>query len=248
MKFVKVPGVNGLGKTKGTRDFGDLVVENFDFVLDLDCDNVEEQQHKIYDKADEYLHYSEGVVFVGGDHSISYSLTKAFFDMYEYGRLVVFDAHPDLMPPMKEPTHEEWLRGLIESGVSGEDVLLIGSRKIEPEEQKFLDFSGIKTLSVDSVRFDLAKSLRRVREFIKQGETYVSFDIDVFDSGVVKATGYPESEGLSEEEVFKLLNVVREGKVVAGDLVEGNVDFPKEDVAGTVRVARRVLENMRDFR
>ncbi|MFH1802335.1 MAG: arginase family protein [archaeon] len=244
MKLVKVPGVNGLGKTKGTRDFGDLIVDKFDYVLELNNDNVEEQQAKIYDKADEYLHEPLGVIFVGGDHSISYPSAKAFFDKYGHGKLIVFDAHPDCMPFMKEPTHEEWLRALVEQGVRGDDILLIGARKIEPEEGEFLNLSGIRTISVDQVRFDLGKSLRWVREFVRQGEIYVSFDIDVFDSSIVKATGYPESGGLNETEVSRLLEVIKEGNVVAGDLVEGNVDFPKEDVVETVRVARGVLDKL----
>lgn len=245
MKIIKVPGVNGLGKTKGTKDFGGLICERFDEALELDEGNVEEQQARIYDKAEECLHYPEGVVFVGGDHSISYSLTRAFFDKFEHGKLVVFDAHPDLMEPMKEPTHEEWLRGLIEYGMRGEDVLLIGAGKIEPEEGEFLAMSGIKTISVEEVRFDLAKSLRRLREFVSQGEVYVSFDVDVFDSSIVKATGYAESGGLNEEEALRLLEVVKEGRVVAADLVEGNVDFPEGDVAETAKVMKKILNVLR---
>ncbi len=250
MKLIRVPGINGLGKTKGARDFGALLTEKFDKVLELDNGNLEEQLNKLYDAADEYFHYDEMIVFVGGDHSISYGIAGAFFDKFENGKIIVFDAHPDLMPPMKEPTHEEWLRGLIERGVNGSDVLLIGARKIEPEEGEFLSVSGIKTISVDEVRYDLARSLRKLREFISQGEVYVSFDLDVFDAEIVKATGYPEADGLDETEILNLLNVISEakGRVKGADLVEGNLDFPKEHVAETVFVAKRVLDKLGKMR
>ena len=250
MKLVKVPGVNGLGKTKGTRDFGDLLVSKFDKVLELDNGNLEEQIIKIYDAADEFFYHDEMIVFIGGDHSISYPIARAFFDKFENGKMVVFDAHPDLMPPMKEPTHDEWLRALVEQGVNGEDILLIGARKIEKEEGKFLALSGIKTITVDEVRYDLARSLRKLREFISQGEVYVSFDVDVFDARIVKATGYPVKEGFDEEEIMNLLGVISEVKerLKGADLVEVNLDFPKKHVAETISVAKKVLDKFEGMR
>ena len=162
----------------------------------------------------------------------------------------MFDAHPDLMPPMKEPTHEEWLRALVEQGVNGEDILLIGARKIEKEEGKFLALSGIKTITVDEVRYDLARSLRKLREFISQGEVYVSFDVDVFDARIVKATGYPVKEGFDEEEIMNLLGVISEVKerLKGADLVEVNLDFPKKHVAETISVAKKVLDKFEGMR
>jgi arginase family enzyme len=249
MKFVKVPGINGLGKTKGARDFGDFLVKKFDKVLELDNDNLEEQLNLIYDAAEEFFHYNEMIIFVGGDHSISYSIARAFFDKFENGKIVVFDAHPDLMQPMQEPTHEEWLRALVEQGVNGQDILLVGARKIEPEEKEFLKTSGIRKISVDEVRYDLARSLRKLREFISQGEIYISFDLDVFDAEIVKATGYPEKDGLDEREILKLLGVISEAgeRIKGGDIVEGNLEFPEEHIADTVSVAKEVLNKLSEM-
>ncbi|MBU0466523.1 MAG: arginase family protein [Nanoarchaeota archaeon] len=294
MIIIKVPGVNGLGKTKGTKDAADRICEKVDVSLELDDNSLEEQLERIAEQAEALFSQEESVLFLGGDHSISYPFTKAFFEKHPEGKLIVFDAHPDCMSSMKEPTHEEWLRAVVEAGFSGGNVLLIGARKIEPEEGKFLNLNGIRTISVDEVKFDLARTLRKIRSFIgskgknnslnnngkklsEEGKdvdagdvrkgasgkpaVYVSFDIDVFDSEIVKATGYPESGGLNEEEVMKLLDVIfQEGDVKSCDLVEVNLgggssgdlsgkgnglDFSEEDVEGTVGVARRVLGKLK---
>ena len=65
------------------------------------------------------------VCFVGGDHSITYPLFKAFREKNAKPFLIVFDAHADCMPSMKEPTHEEFLRRIIEDGFDPAKVMKI---------------------------------------------------------------------------------------------------------------------------
>jgi len=88
--------------------------------IHLDNGNIEESNKLIYKNSFEVFQEKPRVIFLGGDHSISYSTTRAFFDYCDdSGKkpcLIVFDAHADCMVPMKEPTHEEWLRKLIEDG------------------------------------------------------------------------------------------------------------------------------------
>jgi len=88
--------------------------------------------------------------FLGGDHSISYSTTRAFFDYCDdSGKkpcLIVFDAHADCMVPMKEPTHEEWLRKLIEDGFPTKNILLVAVRNYWKDEMEFLKEKNIRVI------------------------------------------------------------------------------------------------------
>ena len=110
--------------------------------IHLDNSNLELTNNLIYKNSLKIFEIQPKTVFLGGDHSISYSTGKAFFDYCEsQGKkscLIVFDAHADLMPPMKEPTHEEWLRKLIEEGFPTEDILLVGVRNMWKDELIFL--------------------------------------------------------------------------------------------------------------
>ena len=156
MKIIKVPGLNNFGKNDGCRNAGNAILEelkkSFDTnVLDieeikLDNFNLDEQEKLIYKNAKQGFSEQDKVIFLGGDHSISYSIGKAFLDAFgkDKSYLVVFDAHADTMPVMKNPSHEEWLRALVEKGFDAKKIILIGLRRIELEERQFLDLQGIQ--------------------------------------------------------------------------------------------------------
>ena len=159
MQIVKVPGINGLGKTKGCEGAGNAIIAELKNIysneigkeinvgklnleeIHLDNSNLEITNKLIYKNALEVFEENSKVVFLGGDHSISYGLSRGFFDFCKNSNkepcLIVFDAHPDLMPPMQNPTHEEWLRGLIEDGFPAENILLVGVRNSYFKEIKY---------------------------------------------------------------------------------------------------------------
>jgi arginase family enzyme len=232
MIFVKVPGVNGLGKTKGTRNAGNEILKLLNArrveEIHVDNDNLPEQEKLIYENAKKLFEVEDKVIFLGGDHSVSYPLGMAFFEKFGEGaKIVIFDAHADCMKPMREPTHEEWLRGLIERcGILGDKVIIIGMCNVEKEEEEFLKEKGIR----------VTEDLEEVREFVSEGEIYVSFDIDVFRD--VKATGYPEGE-MKTVEIMRILDVVKEGNVRAVDLVEVNLE--KEGLEESAGLGVKVL-------
>ena len=232
-KIVKVPGVNGLGNTSGTRNAGNLLLEKVEGgrveEIHVDNDNLNEQEKLIFQNSRDLFLEEESVVFLGGDHSISYSICRAFFEKFKNGKLVVFDAHADCMPAMKEPTHEEWLRALIERyGITGDRIMIIGLNKVEPEEKEFLDKMGVKQ----------SESVEELKEFLDGSKLYVSFDIDVFKDAL--ATGYPEGK-MSKEKIIELVEIVSSADWKGMDLVEINLD--KEGVEETLELANVVLRN-----
>jgi arginase family enzyme len=245
MGLYLVQGVNGLGNTSGTVEGGEKLVENLNYErVNLNNDNISEQLGQLEDFSRKIFSEDseEKKVFVGGDHSISYPLVKGFVEKSKgKAKLIVFDAHADLMPVMREPTHEEWLRALIEeTGLSGDQILLIGlrDRVIESEEKEYLEEKGI-------LRVGLSEDIKsKIEEFISEGdEVYVSFDIDVFDGKLVEGgTGYPVSGGFSEEEGLELVRFLsQEMGVKYWDLVE--VASNGED-NGAIELGRKVLSSI----
>tara|TARA_Y100000310_G_scaffold341480_1_gene440744 strand:- start:19 stop:747 length:729 start_codon:yes stop_codon:yes gene_type:complete len=241
MRIVKVPGRNGLGKTDGAEKFCEVLAVNLNTEeLDLDLNNVEQQQKEIYSKGKEVFESGEKGVFLGGDHSISYPLTKAFFESFE-GKLIVFDAHVDLMPAMKEPSHEEWLRALLEI-VDSKKVMIIGAREIDAKEEEYLAGKNIEIVGVSEVREDIESVKKKIEEFCAGEKLYVSFDMDVFDASIVKATGYPVAGGLSEEEGIELVRFIGERNLQGFDIVE--LHSGKEGFESELKIASRVLEEV----
>lgn len=247
MKIIAIPAVNGLGKTPGAVEGSKKLAKVFEGVSSLKIGtNLIEQIKNIEAETKKIIESGEKPLYIGGDHSISYPCAKAFVDTYnEKAKIIIFDAHADCMPPMAEPTHEEWLAALIEqTELSGENVLLIGARKIEPEEQLFIEKHRIKTLTVEEIRYDLAKSLRKVNRFIAEGTLYLSFDVDVFDDSLIKATGYPEPHGLNEKEIEILLNQILKKEIGAADVVELHAD--KKSFEQEAQLIKEIIKKIAD--
>jgi len=216
-KILTIPGVNGLGVTGGTVKGAEILSKKFNTEkLELDNSNIEEQQNKIYNFIKQRL--DNKLIIIGGDHSISFPIGKTFMEKSKNPFLIIFDAHADCDFTNREPTHEEWLRALIEAGFPSECVLFIGLRKTWEVDEKFLEENKIKIFSCKEIKSAYDYILERAEE----KEIYISFDIDVFDSAVVNATGYPEQNGLTEEQGLNLLKKLKNLNIKILDLVEFN--------------------------
>lgn len=220
MLIIGVPFINGLGKTKGCEKIPDILIKNA-VKIKVDNDNVKDSLEKIYKESFQILKKHKKVIFIGGDHSISYPLAKAFAEISKKSKkkcLVVFDAHADCMKPMKEPTHEEWLRAILEEKLF-DKVILIGLRKIELEEEKFLKRrKEVKILKKnEKLNFNLN---------LLDYEIYLSIDIDVFDPSIAPGTSYLEKNGINFKEFSNLIKKIKD-KAKAIDLVEVN---PEKDL------------------
>jgi len=252
MMIVKVPGLNNLGKNDGCRNAGNSVIDElkktremniFDFEeIHVDNSNLIEQEKLIYENSREIFEGQDKVIFLGGDHSISYNIGRAFLDVFgDDSRLIVFDAHPDVMPAMKEPTHEEWLRGLIEKGWKAENILLVGLRKIELEERRYLDEKKVRYFEVDKIE-DFEAVCDSVMEFANSGKTYISFDIDVIDPAFAPSTGYLEPGGMSSREILYFARRIAKTKnIIAVDLVEIDSESDKDKKNITVKLGAKII-------
>ena len=264
MFIVKVPGINGLGKTKGCEKAGNAILESLKEIysnelgkpidarlldleeIHLDNGNLELANSLIYENGIEIFETQLKTFFIGGDHSISYSLTKAFLEHCQNERkepcLIVFDAHPDCMQPidLKIPTHEEWLRALIESGFSAENILLVGIRNSDPKELEFLSKNRIRSINLNQLLINIEDICDTIMEFSNGKDLYLSLDIDVIDPVFAPATGYIEPGGLTSRQFIYLMQRMNKIKNLrAVDLVEIN---PEKDNTGvTVKLGAKIL-------
>jgi arginase family enzyme len=271
MFVVKVPGINGLGKTKGCEKAGNNILkilkeeiysnESGNLVdmskldleeIHLDNNNLEVTNKLIYKNAIETFESKPKTIFLGGDHSISYSLTRAFLDYCEgiKGKepcLIVFDAHPDCMPltkgSEKYPNHEEWLRTLVEKGFPSKNILLVGVRNSHKYELDFLKEKNIKTISLNRLLENIEETCEIIMEFSDKKELYLSIDIDVIDPAFAKGTGYLEPGGLTSREMIYILHRMNKIKNLrAVDLVEINPEKDEKNL--TVKLGAKILAEL----
>jgi agmatinase len=267
MFVVKVPGLNGLGITKGCEKAGNAILKSLNEIysneenkpiniklldleeIHLDNSNLEITNKLIYQNSSEIFQKKLRTIFIGGDHSITYSLTKSFFDYSKKEKkkpyLIVFDAHPDCMEPAHKnyPTHEDWLRSLIEYGFPKEDILLVGIRNSDQNESLFLKENKIKVISMNQLSEDLQGICDSITEFSNSGDLYVSIDIDVIDPAFAPGTGYIEPGGLTSRQFIYLIQRINRIKNLKSvDLVEINPEKDKENL--TVKLGAKILSEL----
>ena len=240
--LIKVPSSQGsLDKNLGSELTPEILCKGKEAeTVNVVQSDIEATDEAIYSKAKEVI--QKKPVFIGGDHSITYSLFKAFSENFENASLIIFDAHADCTSFFKPVSHEDMNKVLIEEGLlEKERLLIIGIRKIYPEEEPFLKEKNISLLTAKEIHENLKNAKEKLQKFLEQQKNiYVSFDIDGLDPSIAPGTGYCEPNGLNEQETFDLLEqVLDSGKVKASDLVEIN---PKMDKEGkTVSVGKRIL-------
>jgi len=273
MFIVKVPGINGLGKTKGCEKAGNAILESLKEIysnesgkpidinlldleeIHLDNNNLELANQLIYKNAFETFEIRDKIIFLGGDHSVSYSLAKAFLDFCQSGEeikepcLIIFDSHPDLMPVStgceNYPNHEEWLRDLIEKGFPKENILLVGVRNSDAKEIEFISKNRIRTISINSFLEDINNTCETIMEFASGKELYVSIDIDVIDPIFAPATGYLEPGGLTSRQFLYLIQRMNKMKNLrAVDIVEINPEKDKEHNMMTTKLGAKILSEL----
>jgi len=183
-------------------------------------------------------------IFIGGDHSITFPIFQAFLKNFKNSGLVILDAHPDVCSNRFPPSHEDYLRSLIEQKyVTAHKVILIGLRNPEPKEIDFLKDHNISLFTAQKIFINNIQNVtRNIIKIIKNWKTpfYLSIDIDVTDPAFAPGTGYPEPAGFTSREVIFLIQELSAlDNLKGGDLVEIN---PLKDIQEqTVKLGARIL-------
>lgn len=244
MKLYSTNRINALG-LKGPEQTPEAIKQFIKTPIEhiqVDNSDIQESQDILYNKAKEIFQKNEKQIFIGGDHSITYPIFKAFQEQNKNAFLIIFDAHIDCDFCANEPTHEEWLRGIVEAGFDPKKIILIGARKMWDVEKKFLIENDIK---VFSEIYDLQAAADYITEKANGHDLYISIDIDALDPAFAPAVSYPEPNGLSSKEFFYILKrllLIKSLKAI--DIVE---IIPKKDSQfdnRTLRTAAKIIEEV----
>lgn len=176
------------------------------------------------------------IIAVGGDHSISYGLMKAFSEKFPNSGLIVFDAHLDCEDDFLPPDHEDILHAAVKEKLF-KKILVIGVRNYTKKQQEF----AMNNFSWDSAEMSIDAIKQHIKEILDQVDNiYISIDIDVFDPEFAPGTGYLEKNGLKPEEVLPVIrNLKASGKVKGFDITEVSPKFDNNNI--TSKLAAKIL-------
>ena len=170
-------------------------------------------------RSDHWANSKSTLISLGGEHSISFGLVKAFQEKFRSNFSVLqLDAHSDL-----RDEYDGWKYG--HASVARRiaefcPITQVGVRSLSKKHNETVkELKTITTFLAHQTR-PLDRYIPRVLDSLKQN-VYITIDLDVFDPSVIPGLGTPEPGGLGWYDVLDLLRPVFQTKNVVGfDLVE----------------------------
>ena len=181
---------------------------------------------------DFYAEFPEkGIFGIGGDHSISYPLTKAYLQAKKKqgkrAAIIHFDAHTDLLVERLgiDLCFGSWCTHILDDLHENHHLIQVGIRSSGKPKSHWEGTFGVKQHWANEVKEQgVEKTIENIFAQLDGeniDELYVSFDIDAIDDSYASATGTPEPDGLMPEEAMAILKALAAKYPITGaDMME----------------------------
>ena len=215
-------GFDPLGEFAIT-DYGDLA---FDYAKTADF------PEKLTQHIRTILAAGPGTVTLGGDHSITLPILRAYAEKYGPVSFIQFDAHSDLWQDddFTRIDHGTFMYKAVKLGyVDPKTSVQIGIRT------DLDDYLGVQVIDAREVHEKgAAAAVARAKAIVGDRPTYVTFDIDALDPAFAPGTGTPVWGGLASWQAAAILRGLAGINMVGGDIVEVS---PPYDTTGATAIA-----------
>jgi agmatinase len=179
-------------------------------------------------------------ISLGGDHSITYPIVRAFARKYKDLSILHFDAHPDIYDDYRgnPDSHASPFARIMEKKLV-KRLVQVGIRTFTAHQRDQVKKFGVESFEMR----DITPNLQL--EF--DSPVYISFDVDALDPAFAPGVSHREPGGLSTRQAIDVIQRLK-GKVVGADIVEFNPRMDPLHITGTVcaklfkEIAARMLE------
>ncbi len=165
-------------------------------------------------------------IVLGGDHSITYPVLKAFARRFKPLDILHFDAHPDLYDDLygDRLSHACPFARILEDGLAA-SVVQVGVRAVTAAHRAKALKHGVRMIEMKDIQDPL--HLRFANP------VYISFDMDALDPAFAPGVSHHEPGGLSTRQAVQMIQALK-GSIVGLDVVELN---PARDPAAITAAA-----------
>jgi agmatinase len=185
-------------------------------------------------KVGELLDQGLRPVCLGGDHSITLPIIRAFGKHIPGLTILHFDAHPDLYDELEgnRLSHACPFARIMEEGAA-KRLIQIGIRTMTGHQQEQARKFGVEVIEM--------RRLPALDRMKIDGPIYISFDMDALDPAFAPGISHREPGGMSVREAISHLHAIT-GKIAGADIVEFN---PAQDSTQiTATVAAKLLKEI----
>lgn len=152
---------------------------------------------------------------LGGDHSITCPVLRAFSPHFPRLNILHFDAHPDLYDEFEGNrfSHACPFARIMEERLAAR-LVQVGIRTMNAHQRKQAERFGVEVIEMRSLPQDLRLHF--------DGTLYITFDMDALDPAFAPGVSHHEPGGLSTRQAIALIQSVEAPQIVGADIVEFN--------------------------
>ncbi len=169
----------------------------------------------VFTKVKEYLQKDKFVTAIGGEHSISIGVIRAFMEKYKDLTVLQIDAHADLRESY-EGSKCNHACAVYEANQEA-NLIQVGIRSMDISENKVMKrenvFFAHEMINNSHWMHDAVDRMSR--------NVFITIDLDAFDPSIMPSTGTPEPGGLQWYETLQFIRKVNKKRNIVGfDIVE----------------------------
>ena len=215
---------------------------------------------KVCERAGEMVSRGAFPLFLGGDHSISIGTVSGVAQAGRTG-VIWLDAHADFNTHETSPSgnihgmplgvlaghgHPDLVSiGSFGASVCPEDVVIVGLRSVDRQEQDLLRETGVRAYTMKEIdAYGVARVVRQALKGLSHlDRVHLSFDLDVMDPEVAPGVGTPVRGGLTYREAHLVMELISEAEIVTSlDVVEVNPILDSKN--GTAELAVELVASL----
>jgi arginase len=172
------------------------------------------------------LGQGERVLSLGGDHSITYPILRAYAKRYAPLTILHLDAHPDLYEDFdgNHFSHACPFARIMEERLATR-LVQVGIRTMNAHQRQQTQRYGVEVIEM--------RQWSSNAQLVLRGPVYISLDLDVLDPACAPGVSHHEPGGFTTRELIHILQGVT-APVVGADIVELN---PERDFQGITTMA-----------
>ena len=201
------------------QDFGDYSISDYFDIESITRENLSEVPK---------------IITLGGDHSISYPLLKAYAMVYKRIDILHIDAHSDLYHEFEgDPySHACPFARILENNLAVR-LVQVGIRTLTAHQKEQAERFEVEIHPVSNF------SIKNLSSF--ENPVYISLDLDGIDPAYAPGVSHHEPGGLTTRTVIDLIHHI-DADIIGADIVEYN---PKRDIHNmTAYVAAKLLKEI----
>jgi len=215
---------NGLTiENERIRNYGDLPVNDY---------------NDIAPSIQTLLEKSERVLSLGGDHSITYPVIKAYKGYYDNIEILHIDAHADLYDELygDRYSHACPFARIMEDNLATR-LVQVGIRTLNDHQRE--QSKKFRTEIVEMKDLNLNKLP------LPEKAVYLSIDLDGIDPAYAPGVSHHEPGGLSSRDVINIINMIK-GPIIGADIVELNPVRDSQGITAALaaKLAKEILARM----